>query len=265
MDLSDFDNNISSLWDSLHDLEGVIRINSHRRTSDLGKWHVSVHQHLLDTTRNDIDTLLHDLLVNVPSKILQHNKFRDFPEPTCLQTRSSASVATSQYYDWLIDRCDMTLLIPQTITRPSTQRPTANTLSYSQVVTFQNDNNDTNTHNSNTSNNSNHSHKTTHTNETHLRDSLTEDISTITASTVKNMIDDALAHHQHKITEEINAFKTQQQNNVKNIETQLHTFQQQNEAIIKQNNDTHKSDIQHISNEIKKTTSETKQFFEQSI
>ena len=58
---------------------------------------------------------------------------------------------------------------------------------------------------------------------------------------------------------------TDHSNITKNIETQLHTFQQQHEAITKRNNETHKSDIQHISNEIKQTNSETKQFLEQSI
>ena len=262
MDFNDYDNNITSLWDSLHDLEGVVRVDSHRRTSDLGKWHVSVHHHLLETTKTTIDNLIHDMIINVPMKLLQQHQFTDFPEPTRLQHRSTVSIATSNYYDWLIDRCDTNIPVPEIIEQPTFQRPTAKSLSYSQMVTFQDDNKSQRSINSN---NSTNSQKTTHNSEHNVQDSLTEDLSTITASTVKNMIDDALTQHQNQLTEDLQTFHRQHQQTVTNIETKIKNFQQHNETTTKQNNEKHQSDMQQISLQIQQTNSDTKKFFEHSI
>ena len=127
----------------LYNLKGVERVDTHTRTSSLGKWHITVRSMHYLTLCAQIDATLKDAFATFPADIKRTGNYEDFPEPRRLhkliysqESKSVSSMTTSQenslYYSSLINGCSNKLPLEKNITQPP--RLTIDMISYCDIV-----------------------------------------------------------------------------------------------------------------------------------
>ena len=83
-----------SLLEELQETNGILRIDPHRRTVDLGKWHITVTAEEHDTICEKIDRLFIELENNTNQALKDENSCGDFQNPTRQQKKKRT--ATTQ-------------------------------------------------------------------------------------------------------------------------------------------------------------------------
>lgn len=187
-----------SLFDRISNLDGVIRIDSHRRTIDLGKWHVSVKMEKYNNICNDIDDIIEEVKNNYPACILNsRTKYAPFPDPVRLsnvsgystRSRSSNLTTSSKYKSWLTKEAASDAPIPSMIDIPQTAptKPNVGSISYAQAV-----NNSIASPTNTSESNINKTKPGSHSN------CVSEITDNITITSIQEMIDNALAKQKEE-------------------------------------------------------------------
>ena len=93
-----------SLWDQLYNIKGILRVDPHMRTADLGKWHLSVENDLYDEIGRSVDIILENIQEMTPANI--HKPYMEFPLPTRMKTITGTiykgkSDSSNKYRSWL--------------------------------------------------------------------------------------------------------------------------------------------------------------------
>jgi hypothetical protein len=78
------DNFPTSLWQTLSQMNGVYRVDSCRRTHDLGKWNISCHANAHADVDQWLDGNLEDIWKQIPLELPIHD---EFPTPERLSSR----------------------------------------------------------------------------------------------------------------------------------------------------------------------------------
>ena len=104
--------NSNSLLEKLHQIPGVSRVDSHRQTAALEKWHISVENEEYDKICRQIDYLLIDPTDYIPRNIRETCQVTDFPIPTRLfnkntATKTRTSHTATKYTSWLAQSCNI--------------------------------------------------------------------------------------------------------------------------------------------------------------
>ena len=106
-----------SLLEELQETNGILRIDPHRRTVDLGKWHITVTVDDHDSICEKIDRLFIELEENTTQLLKEENSCGDFQTPTRLQKKkrtattqySTKSATREDYTKWLLSGCDSSI------------------------------------------------------------------------------------------------------------------------------------------------------------
>ena len=93
-----------SLFESLENISGIIRVDTHRCTTTLGKWYITATKETLETTITEIDNKLTEIPNFVPSEIINNTIYKDFTSPERLsatrkprhQTSNNTSISTTK-------------------------------------------------------------------------------------------------------------------------------------------------------------------------
>ena len=71
----------STLMEDLYNLKGVVRVDTHTRTTTLGKWHLTVDHVHYATLCDSIDAILQTTFEQFPDEVKQVGRYKDFPHP----------------------------------------------------------------------------------------------------------------------------------------------------------------------------------------
>jgi hypothetical protein len=130
-----------SLWQLIKKLDGVYRVDSCRRTHDLGKWNISCHSDFHQTIAAWLDANIVEHCNNFPVEL---PTFQAFPAPTRLSaSHTSRSVSSgltdaspvSHYLKTLADRNRTSKKITTVLRNPWKSTPPVNAVQYSFTVT----------------------------------------------------------------------------------------------------------------------------------
>lgn len=105
-----------SLWNFFMTIPGVLRIDSCRRTPDLGKWNLSTTEEFYPSVTQWFDENLPAIFENIPARIRAESKFEEFPIPRRLSRipnkTPSPAASKSAYSNLLVSRMSSSPNVP---------------------------------------------------------------------------------------------------------------------------------------------------------
>ena len=135
--------NFVSLFEGLEGIDGVIRVDTHRCTTTLGKWHITATKDKLESVCLEIDQKLKAIPQFVPADVVNNTIYEDFTAPERLSssrkpkqqpsTSSSISTTRSVYTTWLTSECSSMTEAPVIEEQPP-RRISIHNISYAQAA-----------------------------------------------------------------------------------------------------------------------------------